>query len=148
MISENDLHTKVVDYVRRFYPQAKMMAGLGEFQKTSALRIEGWQKGYQKGTDDLMIINNHLEFRGFCLEFKNPRGTGSLSDSQDEWLQDLHLNGYKVMVSNDYDAIVKEIAIYFEKVRLACPYCITKPSDFKTEATLQQRLSSLHRTSK
>ena len=145
MISENDLHTKVVDYVRRFYPQAKMMAGLGEFQKTSALRIEGWQKGYQKGTGDLMIINNHLEFRGFCLEFKNPRGTGSLSDSQDEWLQDLHLNGYKVMVSNDYDAIVKEIAIYFEKVRLACPRCIAKPSYFKTEATLQQHKVSFHR---
>ena len=99
------------------------MAGLGEFQKTSALRIEGWQKGYQKGTGDLMIINTHLETRGRCLEFKSPRGTGSLSDSRDAWLQDLHLIRYKVLAPNDYDATVKEIAMYFEKVRLAYPRC-------------------------
>jgi len=145
MQSENDLHGKVVEYLRRFHPHAKMVAGLGEFQKTSALRIEGWQKGYQKGTADLMIMNKHLEFSGFCIEFKNPRGTGSLSESQDAWLNDLHLNGWKVLVSNDYDAIVKEIAIYFEKVRLACPHCITKPNYFKTEATLQQHKVSFHR---
>ncbi len=65
MYSEDDLHAKVVGYIRRFHPHAKMVAGLGEFQTTSALRIEGYQKGYQKGTADLMIMNNHLEFRGF-----------------------------------------------------------------------------------
>ena len=75
MCSENDLHFKVVDYIRRFHPHAKMTAGLGEFQTTIALRIEGKMKGYQKGTADLMIMNNHLEFRGFCMEFKNPKGT-------------------------------------------------------------------------
>jgi len=148
MQSENDLHGKVVDYIRRFHPHAKMVAGLGEFQTTSALRIEGWQKGYQKGTADLMIMNKHLEFSGFCLEFKNPKGTGSLSASQDAWLNDLHLNGWRVLVSNDYDAIVKEIALYFQKVRLACPHCITKPNYFKTEATLQQHLASFHRIGK
>ena len=40
MYSENDLHFKVVDYIRRFHPHAKMTAGLGEFQTTIALRIE------------------------------------------------------------------------------------------------------------
>ncbi len=79
MYSENDLHAKVTDYIRRFHPQAKMVAGLGELQTTSALRNEGYQQGYQKGTADLMIMNNHLEFRGFCMEFKNPKGTGSLA---------------------------------------------------------------------
>ena len=145
MQSENDLHAKVVDYVRRFYPHAKMLAGLGEFQKTSALRIEGWQKGYQKGTADLMIVNNHLEYRGFCLEFKNPRGTGSLAESQDTWLNDLRINGYKVMVSNDYDAICREIETYFQKVRLACPHCVSKPNYFKTQATMQQHIVAFHR---
>ena len=146
MYSENDLHFKVVDYIRRFHPHAKMNPGLGEHQTTSALRIDGFRKGYQKGTADLMIVNNHLEFRGFCIEFKNPKGTGSLSEAQDGWLRDLHLNGYKVLVSNDYDLIVKEIANYFLKVRLVCPHCISKPIYFKTEATLQQHLIQLHRT--
>ena len=148
LCSENDLHFKVVDYIRRFHPHAKMTAGLGEFQTTIALRIEGKMKGYQKGTADLMIMNNHLEFRGFCMEFKNPKGTGSLAEAQDAWLHDLHLTGYKVMVSNDYDVICREIDTYFQKVRLVCPHCIAKPKYFKTEATLQQHLVSFHRISK
>ena len=94
--NETDLHSKVVDYIRRFFPQAKMMAGLGEFQTTSSLRIEGYKKGYQKGTADLMILNKHLDYNGFCVEFKTPKGLGSLSDAQSQWLRDLHLNGYKV----------------------------------------------------
>ena len=146
--SENDLHFKVVDYIRRFHPHAKMTAGLGEFQTTIALRIEGKMKGYQKGTADLMIMNNHLEFRGFCMEFKNPKGTGSLAEAQDAWLHDLHLNGYKVLVSNDYDVICREIDTYFKKVMLACPHCVSKPIYFKTETTMQQHIVAFHRISK
>ena len=148
MCSENDLHFKVVDYIRRFHPHAKMTAGLGEFQTTIALRIEGKKKGYQKGTADLMIMNNHLEFRGFCMEFKNPKGTGSLAEAQDVWLHDLHLNGYKVLVSNDYDVICREIDTYFKKVRLACPHCVSKPIYFKAETTMQQHIVAFHRISK
>ena len=92
-----------------------------------------------------MIMNKHMDFNGFCLEFKTPRGYGSLAEAQDDWLNDLHLNGYKVMVSNDYDTIIKEIANYFQRVRLVCHHCITKPNYFKTEATLQQHIMKFHR---
>ena len=145
MYSENDLRSKVVDYIRRFHPHAKMVAGLGEFQSTSELRIEGKKKGYTKGTADLMIMNKHMDYSGFCLEFKNPRGTGVLEDEQYVWLNDLHLNGYKVMVSNDYDTIINEIAVYFERVRICCPHCITKPIYFKTDTTLQRHIMKFHR---
>ena len=91
-----------------------------------------------------MIVNNHLEHRGFCLEFKNPKGTGSLSEAQDSWLRDLRLNGYKVLVSNDCDLIVREIANYFLKVRLACPHCLSKPVYFKTHDTMQQHIVAFH----
>ena len=143
--NETDLHSKVVDYIRRFFPQAKMMAGLGEFQTTSSLRIEGYKKGYQKGTADLMILNKHLDYNGFCVEFKTPRGLGSLSDAQSQWLRDLHLNGYKVLLSNDYDSICREIDAYFLRVRIACPHCLSKPVYYKTEATLQQHITTFHR---
>ena len=143
--NETDLHSKVVDYIRRFFPQAKMMAGLGEFQTTSSLRIEGYKKGYQKGTADLMILNKHLDYNGFCVEFKTPRGLGSLSDAQSQWLRDLHLNGHKVFLSNDYDSICREIDAYFLRVRIACPHCLSKPVYYKTEATLQQHITTFHR---
>jgi hypothetical protein len=52
-----------------------MMAGLGEFQTTSSLRIEGYKKGYQKGTADLVILSKHLDYNGFCVECKTPRGS-------------------------------------------------------------------------
>ena len=143
--NETDLHSKVVDYIRRFFPQAKMMAGLGEFQTTSSLRIEGYKKGYQKGTADLMILNKHLDYNGFCVEFKTPKGLGSLSDAQSQWLRDLHLNGHKVLLSNDYDSICREIDAYFLRVRIACPHCLSKPVYYKTEATLQQHITTFHR---
>ena len=145
MQSEDDLHGKVVKYIRKYYPHAMMNPGLGEFQRTEDLRLEGFRKGYQKGTADLTILNKHLEYSGFCVEFKNPRGTGSLSEDQETWLRNLHINGWRVLVSNDYDAIVKEIDAYFQKVRFLCKYCVAKPTYYKTEATLRQREVSFHR---
>ena len=144
MQSENDLHTKVVDYIRNFHPEAKMAAGLGEFQTTSYLRIEGYKKGYQKGTADLTILNKHLDYSGLCLEFKNPKGSGRVAEAQEEWLRDLHLNGYKVIVSNDYDEIVQEIKLYFTRVRVACPHCLSKPRYFKSLSSMQRHISSFH----
>ena len=64
LYNEKELHIKVVQYIRRFYPEAVMMAGLGEFQETPSQRIEGKMKGYQKGCCDLMILNNHMEYKG------------------------------------------------------------------------------------
>jgi prophage antirepressor-like protein len=145
MQSEDDLHSKVVRYIRRYYPHAMMNPGLGEFQRTDDLRLEGFRKGYQKGTADLTILNKHLEYSGFCVEFKTPKGDGSLSASQEEWLRNLHINGWKVLVSNDYDAIVKELDAYFQKVRIACPKCVAKPTYYKSEATLQQHMVAFHR---
>ena len=44
--NEFDLHRKVVDYVRRFYPDLLFVAGLGELQDTSDKGIKSWQKSY------------------------------------------------------------------------------------------------------
>ena len=43
---EYDLHTKVVQYIRRFYPNVIITPGLGENQDTSSKRIESYKKGY------------------------------------------------------------------------------------------------------
>ena len=105
--NEFDLHRKVVDYIRRFYPDLLFVAGLGELQDTSDKRIKSWQKGYQKGQPDLIITSHHKRYNGFCLEFKTPTGRGVLSEAQDQLLKKYADNGFKTLVSNDYDVITR-----------------------------------------
>ena len=128
----------------RFHTDAVMMAGLGELQESPAQRIEGKMKGYQKGCCDLMILNNHMDYKGLCIELKNPKGTGIVSEEQLKWLNDMHLNGHKVLISNDYDEILKEIDCYFTRVRIICPYCIAKPQYFKTHPSLHKHITGFH----
>ena len=70
--NETDLHCKVVQYIRRFYPDAVIVPGLGENQDTVSKRINSWREGYMKGKPDIMIMNNHLRYNGLCIEFKSP----------------------------------------------------------------------------
>ena len=53
--NEMDLHSKVVELIRNFYPNSIMVPGLGENQDTSEKRINSWKKGYMRGQPDLMI---------------------------------------------------------------------------------------------
>ena len=71
--SENDLHHKVVNFIRSKYPQTLMIAGLGENQITPDLRMSSWKKGYMSGQCDLMIINPTSKYNSRCLEFKSLR---------------------------------------------------------------------------
>ena len=52
---EYDLHTKVVQFIRQFYPEILMTAGLGENQDTKDKRIKLFKKGYIKGQPYLII---------------------------------------------------------------------------------------------
>ena len=70
--NEMDLHCKVVQLMRNYYPDAIMVAGLGENQDTAYKRIISWKKGYLRGQPDLMILNYHKDFHGLCIEFKSP----------------------------------------------------------------------------
>ena len=70
--NETDLHYKVVDLIRRFYPDSLLVAGLGENQDTEDKRLDSKRKGYMKGQPDLMVFNYHKDFKGLCIEFKSP----------------------------------------------------------------------------
>ena len=106
---EYDLHTKVVDYIYRFYPNFLLIAGLGELQDTNKKRIDSWKKGYQKGQPDIIISSLHKNYTGFCIELKTPKKTGVLSDAQREMLKKYRDNGYKTLVSNDYTTSLLEL---------------------------------------
>ena len=71
---ETDLHYKVVDLIRRYYPDAVLVAGLGENQDTEDKRLDLYKEGYMKGQPDLMILDKHKDFKGLCIEFKSPTG--------------------------------------------------------------------------
>jgi hypothetical protein len=83
-------------------------------------------KGYTGGQPDLLILNEHIDYRGLAIEFKTPMNTGILSEKQKHYLEDLSLNGYKTIVSNDYDNIIWEFMNYFKGVRYSCKYCNNK----------------------
>ena len=70
--NEMDLHCKVVELIRNFYPNALLVPGLGENQDTPDKRINSWKKGYTRGQPDLMILDYHKDYKGLCIEFKSP----------------------------------------------------------------------------
>ena len=112
LLNEKDLHYKVVEYLRRFYPQAVLIPGLGELQDTEEKRLDAWAKGYTGGTCDLMIMRPG-RCAPFGIEFKTPLGTGILKENQQKFLEKLQEVGCVTLVSNDYDEICKAIMEYF-----------------------------------
>ena len=93
--NETDLHTKVVSFKKKRYPNSIFTATLGENQDTSVKRIEPYKKGYLSDSPDLIINNIHKHFTGFAIEFKNPNGKGILSDNQSNMLRQYQNNGFK-----------------------------------------------------
>ena len=70
--NETDLNYKVVDFIRKFYPDSILVAGLGENQDTEDERLDSYKKGYVRGQPDLMVLNYHKDFEGLSIEFKSP----------------------------------------------------------------------------
>ena len=140
--TEYDLHKKVVNFIRNHYPKALLNVTLGENQINSNMRLRSYNLGYQKGSPDLIIQNLHKSYSGFAIEFKSPQGYGNLSEYQNVMLQEYTNNGFKVLLSNDYDKILKEIIHYFDDIRILCSHCFRK---FKSSKTLKNHTNYIHR---
>ena len=113
MISnERDIHYKVVQLIRNYYPDSILVAGLGENQDTEDKRLDSYKKGYLRGTPDLMILNYHKDYRGLCIEFKSPTNNYEVSESQLKMKAQYCQNNYAFILSNDYDKISKLIHKY------------------------------------
>ena len=69
--NETDLQYKVVDLIRKFYPDSILVAGLGENQDTEDKRLDSYKKGYVRGQPDLMVFNYHKDFEGLGIVFKS-----------------------------------------------------------------------------
>ena len=116
--NETDLHVKVVSFLKKRYPHSLFTVTLGENQNTSIKKIESHRKGYLRGSPDLIINNLHKHYTGFAVEFKSPKGNGVLSPDQSMMLRQYQNNGFKTLVSSDYDHIIEQLIEYFRDVML------------------------------
>ena len=146
MISnEKELHYKIVNLIRNYYPNAILVAGLGENQDTEEKRLDSWKKGYERGTPDLMILNFHIDYKGLCIEFKSPTNNYEVSESQLKMKEKYKKNNYAFVLSNDYDSISKKIHKYMAGVRIPCEFC---PKAFCSSKTLATHYKIFHRIEK
>ena len=121
--SENDLHHKVVDFAKTFYPNALIVPGLEELQDAQWKRLSAWRKGYVRGQPDLLRLNHNSSYDGLGFESKSPTGQGVFKGDQEIWADRLASHNWKVVVSNDYDQIIFEITTYFRTSKLTCQVC-------------------------
>ena len=140
--SETDLHLKVVSFLKKRYPHSLFTVNLGENQNTSIKRIESHRKGYLRGSPDLIINNLHKHYTGFAIEFKSPQGNGVLSPDQSMMLPQYQNNGFKTLVSNDYDHIIEQLIEDFRDVRILCSYC---PRRYISSQSLKNHIKSFHK---
>ena len=140
--NETDLHVKVVSFLKKRYPHSLFTVTLGENQDTVHKRIDSFKKGYLSGSPDLIINNLHKHYTGFCIEFKSPNGKGILSYDQSKMLRQYQNNGFKTLISNDYDQIIEQIIEYFRDGRIKCSYC---PRRFISPQSLRNHIKSFHK---
>ena len=140
--NETDLHYKVVDLIRRYYPDSILVAGLGENQDTEDKRLDSYKKGYMRGQPDLMVLDYHKDYKGLCIEFKSPTNNYHVSKAQYELMKKYSNNNYKFILSNYYDEICIEVHDYMKGVRLPCNYCI---KHFHNNDTLEIHYRVIHR---
>ena len=138
--NETDLHYKVVNLIRRYYPDSILVAGLAENQDTEDKTR--FKKGYMKGQPDLMVLDYHKDYKGLCIEFKSPTNNYHISKAQYELMAKYSNNSYKFILSNDYDEICIEVHDYMKGIRLPCNYCI---KHFYNNDTLETHYRVIHR---
>ena len=139
--NEMDLHVKVVSFLKKRYPHSLFTVTLGENQDTVHKRIDSFKKGYLCGSPDLIINNLHKHYKGFCIEFKSPKGNGVLSPDQSMIRLQYQNNGFKTLVSNDYDQVIEQIIEYFRDVRIKCSYC---PRRFISSHSLRNHIKGFY----
>ena len=58
----------MVNFIRKYYPHAILIAGLGELQDTTQKRSDAYHKGYKGGQPDILIMNDHKYYNGLAIE--------------------------------------------------------------------------------
>jgi prophage antirepressor-like protein len=123
IFNEKDLHYNVIKFIRNNFYEPIIITPLGENQITSEMRIDSYNKGYTKGAPDILLLNYHKYFNGLAIELKTPKGDGELNDYQEQFLDKLDNNNYKIIVSNDFTNIIMALIEYKQYLMFNCKLC-------------------------
>ena len=140
--NKTDLHYKVVNLIRRYYPDSILAAGLGDNQDTDDRRLDSYKKGYMRGQPDLMVLDCHKDYKGLCIEFKSPTNNYHVSKAQYVLMEKYSSNNFIFILSNDHDEICIEVHDYMKGIRVPCKYCI---KHFYNNDTLETHYRVIHR---
>jgi|LakMenE01Jun11ns_1017448.scaffolds.fasta_scaffold9912182_2 prophage antirepressor-like protein len=140
--NEFDLHKQIINFCKVQYPEILLIIQSGELQDTQLKRTQEYYKGYQSGSYDVIIGNLNKKFNGFCIEFKSPNGKGIISQKQLEMQKKYEMNGYKTLITNDYNKCIIEIIEYMRETRIKCLHCNRK---FKNSSTLSNHYKFFHK---
>ena len=140
------LHQTVINYIKKYCPALIYTCPLGELQDSPEKRKYAFYHGYISGMPDLIILNNiPNSYNGFALEFKSPRGNGVLSPDQKTILDRFEKNGFKTLVSNDYDKIITSLYDYHYKLEhVVMHQCTECKKVFKNENTYNTHMEKYH----
>ena len=115
---ETKLHYRVVNHIRKKYPDILTIAGLGEYQEYDYQRMDAYLKGYHAGQPDITLLkklkNGHTDV--VAIELKNPNGSNELSIKQDEFIKRLNVCNISTFVSNEYDDVIIWLNDHYREV--------------------------------
>jgi prophage antirepressor-like protein len=116
---EDTLHYRVVEHIKKEYPDAVIHAGLGEHLTTKHAGLDAKLKGYTKGEPDITVIrklpNSFQDV--LAIELKNPNGKGKLDDDQQKYHKLLKDQcNIETIVGHEYDKVIIQIALHYQKV--------------------------------
>ena len=128
LMCERDLHYKVIDFIRKFFPEAVLVPGLGELQDSEPKRLDAWGKGYKSGQPDILLLTRTRHHNGLAIELKTPLGVGAASTQQETFLRTLQKNRYETLLSNSYDDVIVKILEYRDAARQCIPRSLPRSS--------------------
>ena len=77
-----------------------------------------------------------------CIEFKSRTNNYKISEAQLEIKKRYKQNGYRILISNDYDEIIAFLNKRMWGVRISFRYC---SNQFRSKETYQTRIRSFHK---
>ena len=95
-----------------------------------------------KGQPDIMTVNHHNQYNGFCIEFKSPSNNYQISEAQRAMKRQYHQNNYRFLISNDYDRIIAYLNKHMMGVRIPCRHC---SNSFVSNNSYQNHLQGVHK---
>lgn len=77
-----------------------------------------------------------------CIEFKSRTNNYKISEAQLEIKKRYKQNGYRILISNDYDEIIAFLNKHMWGVRIPCRYCANQ---YLSKNTCKAHLQSFHK---